>query len=235
MGDKDVAVDFSQLEWAQLPDGARRWVMSTTPEALAAAPAFIWTDSEDVTGPAHDPGRGRGTIGRGRSQCRPGRSRPYHRPARPPASSTRRSTAPALMISTRPALTADELRGTGVYGINDEQIGTIGDVVAGHRTAPSMPSSSMSAAFLASAPSRSLSAYDNLTFSVRHQRHPLPLHQRQPRTARNPARLRPGHLPGRPAAPAHGDHALAGTATSPKSHAVSAWLYHRTCSPPPPR
>ena len=39
-------------------DGSRRWVLQTTAEALSAAPAFIWSESEAVTGePALTPGR----------------------------------------------------------------------------------------------------------------------------------------------------------------------------------
>ena len=55
IGAKDVAIDFAQLEWAEREDGSRRWVLETTAEELTAAPAFIWTDSEEAKGPAMTP------------------------------------------------------------------------------------------------------------------------------------------------------------------------------------
>lgn len=128
VGTKDVAIDFSQLEWAQREDGSRRWVLETTTEALSAAPAFIWADSEEANGPAMTPAEEQ-------AQMVPGD--PNAAPADPNATTDQ----PDRQVITTPVdratltnldgkgLTADELRGTGVYGIDDEPIGSISDVV----------------------------------------------------------------------------------------------------------
>lgn len=128
-GSKDVAVDFSQLEWAEREDGSRRWVLATTAEDLSAAPAFIWSDSEATTG---DPAL---TTDQEENQLVDGD------PNAAPVDPDLTTDQPDRQVITTPVdrtgfsdfdesgLTADELRGIGVYGINDEQIGTIGDIV----------------------------------------------------------------------------------------------------------
>lgn len=129
VGSKDVAVDFGQLEWAKRPDGSRRWVLTTTAEALSKAPAFIWSDSEDITGkPGMTPAQEQGQLVDGD-------------PNAAPVDPTLTTDQPERQTITTPldrtgfsefdetGLTADELRGIGVYGINDEQIGTIGDII----------------------------------------------------------------------------------------------------------
>jgi sporulation protein YlmC with PRC-barrel domain len=128
IGDKDVAVDFSQLEWAVLPDGSRRWVISTTPEALAAAPAFIWTDSEEATGAALTPQQEQDQMVEGDPNAAPvDPALTTDQPDRPVINTPIDRTG--LNDFDETGMTPDELRGTGVYGINDEQIGTISDVV----------------------------------------------------------------------------------------------------------
>lgn len=130
VGSKDVAVDFAQLEWAEREDGSRRWVLDTTAEELSAAPAFIWSDSEETTGdPALTPAEEEDQLVDGDPNAEP----------TDPALTT---DQPERQVITTPVdrsgftefdetgLTADELRGIGVYGINDEQIGSIGDIVA---------------------------------------------------------------------------------------------------------
>lgn len=129
VGTKDVAVDFAQLEWALREDGSRRWVLATTAEALATAPAFIWGDSEEVTGePALTPAEEEAQLVDGNPNADPV----------DPALTTDQPGRPAIATPVdrsgfsdfdETGLTADELRGIGVYGINDEQIGTIGDIV----------------------------------------------------------------------------------------------------------
>lgn len=129
VGDKDVAVDFAQLEWAAGDDGSRRWVLATTAEALAAAPAFIWSDSEAATG---------------QSALTPEDEEDQLVDGDPndtdidPALTTDQAERPAISTPLdrsgfsefdETGLSADDLRGIGVYGINDEQIGTIGDIV----------------------------------------------------------------------------------------------------------
>jgi sporulation protein YlmC with PRC-barrel domain len=129
VGSKDVAVDFSQLEWATRADGTRRWVLATTADQLSAAPAFIWSESEAVTG---EPAL---TTAQEEEQLVGGD------PNAAPVDPNLTTDQPATESSATPldrsgfsdfdetGLTADELFGIGVYGINDEQIGTIGDIV----------------------------------------------------------------------------------------------------------
>lgn len=127
IGAKDVAIDFGQLEWAQRQDSSRRWVLDTTVDALTAAPAFIWTDSEEVKGPAM-------TLDEEQAQMEPGD--PNAAPVNPDLTTDQperqRITTPfdrsGLTDFDGSTLTPSELAGTGVYGINDEQIGTISDV-----------------------------------------------------------------------------------------------------------
>lgn len=129
VGEKDVAVDFSQLTWLARDDGSRRWVLDTTVETLSAAPAFIWADSEQVTGePAlttqqeedqlveFDPDAA--AVDPDLTTDQPGRQ-----PISTPVDRT------GFTEFDETGLSAEDLRGIGVYGINDEQIGTIGDVV----------------------------------------------------------------------------------------------------------
>jgi sporulation protein YlmC with PRC-barrel domain len=129
VGSKDVAVDFAQLQWAEREDGSRRWVLDTTAEELSEAPAFIWSDSEETTGDAAL------TPAEEEDQLVDGD------PNAAPMDPDLTTDQPERSIITTPVdrsgftefdetgLTADELRGIGVYGINDEQIGTIGDIV----------------------------------------------------------------------------------------------------------
>jgi sporulation protein YlmC with PRC-barrel domain len=51
IGEKNVAVDFAELEYTAAPDETMRWVLPTTAEALTAAPDFVW---EDPNAPADD-------------------------------------------------------------------------------------------------------------------------------------------------------------------------------------
>ena len=129
VGDKDVAVDFSQLEWALREDGSRRWVLQTTAEALSAAPAFIWSESEAVTGePALTPQEEENQLVEGDPNAT----------EVDPALTTDQTERPAISTPVdrtglsefdETGLSAEDLRGIGVYGINDEQIGTIGDII----------------------------------------------------------------------------------------------------------
>jgi sporulation protein YlmC with PRC-barrel domain len=129
LGEKDVAVDFAQLEWAERDDGSRRWVLETTAEALAAAPAFAWTDSEALTGEtALTPEEEEDQLVDGDPNATD----------IDPALTTDQAERPAITTPVdrtgfsefdETGLSAEDLRGIGVYGINDELIGTIGDVV----------------------------------------------------------------------------------------------------------
>jgi len=122
IGDKDVAIDFSQLQWSELPDGAHRWVLETTPEALEAAPAFIWSDSEEETdGAALSPAEEEAQLVEGDPNDVPvDPDLTTDQPNQPAEGDTPIASA---------NLSPEQLRGIGVYGTNDAQIGTISDVV----------------------------------------------------------------------------------------------------------
>lgn len=165
VGEKDVAVDFAQLEWAQRDDGSRRWVLATTADALAAAPAFAWSDSEAMTGEtALTPDEEQEQLVEGNPNDAD----------IDPALTTDQAERPAIATPVdrtgfsefdETGLTPDDLRGIGVYGINDEQIGTIGDVVVN-------PDGSFDAVivdvggFLGLGAKPVAVGYDNLVFSV---------------------------------------------------------------------
>lgn len=130
VGDKEIAVAFTQLEWALREDGSRRWIMATTAEALSAAPAFIWGDSEATTGePALTPQEEEDQLVQGDPNA----------VDIDPSLTTDQAERPAITPPLdrsgfsefdETGLAAEDLRGIGVYGINDEQIGTIGDIIA---------------------------------------------------------------------------------------------------------
>ena len=129
VGEKNVAVDFAQLNWELREDGSRRWVLETTAETLTEAPAFIWADSEEATGqPAL-------TTQEEEDQLVDGN--PNAAPVDPALTTDQPNRTQITTPVDRSGftdfdeadLTADDLRGIGVYGINDEQIGTIGDIV----------------------------------------------------------------------------------------------------------
>jgi sporulation protein YlmC with PRC-barrel domain len=46
MGEKNVAVNFQQLQWTIAADNTERWVLPTTAEALTAAAEFQWREDE---------------------------------------------------------------------------------------------------------------------------------------------------------------------------------------------
>tara|TARA_R110002020_G_scaffold19053_10_gene66130 strand:+ start:990 stop:1916 length:927 start_codon:yes stop_codon:yes gene_type:complete len=129
VGQKDVAIDFTQLEWATREDGARRWVLNTTAQALLDAPAFIWADSEAVTGePALSPAEEEAQLVDGNPNVtdidpalttdQPGRQ----------GTSTPIDRTGLSAVDTA-GLTTEQMVGIGVYGIDDQQIGSIGEVL----------------------------------------------------------------------------------------------------------
>ena len=129
VGEKDVAVDFAELTWAERDDGTRRWVLETTQEELAEAPAFIWTDSEESTGkPALTTQQVQNQLVDGNPNATPlDPSLTTDQPERPVITTT--PDRSGMTNVNQADLSADDLRGIPVYGRDDEQIGTISDVV----------------------------------------------------------------------------------------------------------
>ena len=129
VGEKDIAVDFVQLAWTAREDGSRRWVLETTVETLTEAPAFIWADSEETTGePALTSDEEEEQLVDGDPNAAPvDPALTTDQPERTQITTPVDRTGFTEFDET--ALSADDLRGIGVYGINDEQIGTIGDLI----------------------------------------------------------------------------------------------------------
>ncbi|MCS6760045.1 MAG: hypothetical protein MO852_14770 [Candidatus Devosia euplotis] len=127
IGAKGVAVDFAQLQWLERADGAHRWVLATTADELMAASAFIWADSEEITGePAF-------TADQEQEQMVDGD--PNAVPIDPALTTDQpqRQNENSLDLSgfsdfDGASLTAQDILGIAVYGLDDQQIGTIGDV-----------------------------------------------------------------------------------------------------------
>ena len=165
LGSKDVAVDFAQLQWAQAGDGTHRWVLATTADALKAAPAFIWADSEETTGePALSPAEEEAQLVEGDpnvSEIDPALTTDQ-------PSGNGQTTAldrSGMSAYDTAGLSSADMLGIGVYGIDDQQIGTIGEVLTN-------PDGSIDAiivdvgGFLGLGAKPVAVAYDNLTFST---------------------------------------------------------------------
>lgn len=124
LGEKGVSVDYSELQWTTAEDGSERIVLNTTKEALEAAPAFEWRDDNADDAAATNSGNAAVTD---------------TAPANPEGTAAEPVTNPDGTAMDRSTMTdfdemsatAEELKGTAVYGTNDEQIGTIGDFVLG--------------------------------------------------------------------------------------------------------
>lgn len=165
VGEKQVAVDFAQLEWSERADGSRRWVLATTVEDLTAAPAFIWADSEEATG---DP-----ALTKQQEEQQLVDGDPNAAPI-DPSLTTDQSERPVITTGLdrtgfsdfdETGISAEDLRGIGVYGIDDQLIGSIGDLITN-------PDGSFDAliidvgGFLGLGAKPVAVGYDNLSFSV---------------------------------------------------------------------
>jgi len=124
-GEKSVAIDYAQLQWSKAPDGSDRIVLNVTKDALAAAPAFAWHEDlaearadvakQDAEAQAIEPNAN------DTSNISPD--------ATTDAPETSHIDSANLHPIDAATLTAEDLKGIAVYGINDEAIGTIGDFV----------------------------------------------------------------------------------------------------------
>ncbi len=158
MGEKNVALEFDALDWAER-DGDRWIVVSSTKEALEALPEFdrsaydpapaVATDgtapaTNDTTAMAPADGSGNtattndntamAPAGQSTSGNNAGDTTAMQQPAGDKPAATDATRTGAIDRSTLDELnTADirseELVGTTVYGAGDENVGEIGDVV----------------------------------------------------------------------------------------------------------
>lgn len=125
IGEKNVAVDFAELEHTIAFDQTERWVLATTADALNAAPEFVW--EENLNGdPAMAP------------------ADPAMAPAEPAMAPAEPAMAPAddamatgqgmmprdgyVAVETE-ALTAENLTGATVVGPDGEDIAVVGDIL----------------------------------------------------------------------------------------------------------
>ena len=137
IGEKHVAVSFEALEFAIADDNTERFVISTTREALEAAPDFELVDDNPATDAA-----GAGTTGVAPGAAAPAQEPPQDAgamatdPAAQPGATQDQMAPGAFDVNNMESfdestLTAEELRGTDVYNTSNEHIGTIGDFVLG--------------------------------------------------------------------------------------------------------
>lgn len=153
IGEKNVAVDFSQLTFTIAADNTERWVLETTREALDTAPAFEWIDDEPMdTAVAVDPNAPAGST----TPAEQVAATDPNTPADPNATGT---MAPADQVAatnpndvnvtteTNPnaaaspmsregmtaipagEMTAENIIGTQIIGPEDQVIAEVGDIV----------------------------------------------------------------------------------------------------------
>lgn len=133
IGEKNVAVNYAELEWVTAEDGSERFVLATTKEALETAPNFETTDDAadaapaDTTAPAADANAPAATAPADKA-APADKSADAMAPADPAATAAGPIDRATL---TDAPLTAEELIGTNAYGPGDEHLGVIGDVILG--------------------------------------------------------------------------------------------------------
>jgi len=149
IGEKSVAVDFSELEFSLAADNTERWVLPTTADALNGAPDFVWEEDE----PADAMGTDGMTTTDGMAPADPAMAPadPAMAPADPAVAPADPAMAPAdpamapaatnddAMPMTMPregyetiefeALTADNLTGATVIGPDGDDIAEVGDIL----------------------------------------------------------------------------------------------------------
>jgi sporulation protein YlmC with PRC-barrel domain len=143
IGEKNVAVNYSELEWVVAEDNTERFVLPTTKEALEAAPDFRAEDqtpppdsapANDATTPAAPADNNAMAPAAPADNNAMAPAAPADNNAVAPAANNNNVAAPANDTIdpsgfTDVQLTADDLDGTTAYGPNNERLGTIGDVV----------------------------------------------------------------------------------------------------------
>jgi sporulation protein YlmC with PRC-barrel domain len=145
IGEKNVAVNFSELQWVVAEDNTERYILPTTKEALESAPDFR---AEDQTRPTDDMAPVDNNMAPADDAMTPADPNaapvdPNMAPADPNAAPADSNMAPAdgamapvtgpidRTTLTDAPLTAEELIGTNAYGPADEHLGAIGDVILG--------------------------------------------------------------------------------------------------------
>jgi len=143
IGEKNVALDFAQLDWAER-DGDRWLVAPTTKEQLEQQAAFDRSAYEPtqtaaasdpaVTAPADPATQPMDQAAQNTAPVDPAAPATTDTTATAPSASTDTTTTAAIDRSTLKEMPATEMRaedlvGTTVYGANDANVGEIGDVL----------------------------------------------------------------------------------------------------------
>lgn len=134
MGEKNVAVQYSELQWVTAEDNTERFVLPTTKEALEAAPDFKTTDAQAPVDATNPPPADNAMAPADNTMA----------PADNTMAPADNTMAPAVSTDTKAAatpidrttlkdatITAKDVIGTDAYGPNDEHLGKVGDVVLG--------------------------------------------------------------------------------------------------------
>jgi len=142
IGEKNVAVNYSELQWVVAEDNTERFILPTSKDALQAAPDFR---AEDQTPP---PDANMAPADNNAMVPADGTMAPADNNAMAPADGTMAPADNAMATTNNNAmapvtgpidrttltdapLTAEELIGTNAYGPADEHLGAIGDVILG--------------------------------------------------------------------------------------------------------
>lgn len=131
IGEKNVAVNYSELQWVVADDNTERFILPTSKEALEQAPDFR---AEDQTRPTED-NVAPATNDAAAPVAPSADPAPVDNNAMAPADNAN-AMAPVTgpidrTTLTDAPLTAEELIGTNAYGPADEHLGAIGDVILG--------------------------------------------------------------------------------------------------------
>jgi sporulation protein YlmC with PRC-barrel domain len=133
IGEKNVAVNYSELQWVVADDNTERFVLPTTKEALESAPDF---KAEDQTPPpSAAPADTNATPADNNAMAPADNTAPADNNAMAPADTNAAPADANAAATIDPTgftdvqLTADELEGTTAYGPNNEHLGDISDVV----------------------------------------------------------------------------------------------------------
>ena len=130
VGEKNVAVNYSEIQWVVAEDNTERFVLPTTKEALESAPDF---KAEDQTPPPDAAPANNDAMAPADNNAMTPETAPADNAV---VSADNKTMAPVTgpidrTTLTDAPLTAEDLIGTNAYGPGDEHLGTIGDVILG--------------------------------------------------------------------------------------------------------
>ena len=133
LGEKNVAVNYSELQWVVAEDNTERFVLPTTKEALESAPDFR---AEDQTPPPDAaPANNDAMAPADNNAMAPADTTPApadNATVAPDNNAMAPVTGPIDRTTLTDApITAEDLIGTNAYGPGDEHLGAIGDVILG--------------------------------------------------------------------------------------------------------